>query len=371
MIINLDLPTSVVFGRGRLGELGRRTQPFGTSALLVCGRGAVRRHGILDGALKSLADAGITATVFDAVLPEPTATEADLAVEAALRAGCDVIIGIGGGSAIDTAKAVAAGMRLGPVGPLVGRTLDRIPGPVPVVAVPTTAGSGAEMTRGAILTDPRRGLKSGIRGDDLFPRLALVDPLLARSVPAAVAADTAFDALAHAVEGYVARRSDDFTRWCAGRALELLARRRDAILRTPDDPATRDDLAFAALLGGIVVANASTCLPHRLQQAMGGLGVPISHGRGLAALYPVWLRHARPHAGERFAEIAARLGGGDVHDLVDRFRGAVGVTGGLRASGIGDGHVDAILAAVSGNLDNDPIPEIDEGRLRAIVREAL
>ena len=180
MIINLDLPTRVVFGRGRLAELGRHTHPLGTSALLVCGRGAVHRHGILDAARKSLAEAGVTVTVFDGVRPEPTTAEADAAVAVAERAGCDVIVGIGGGSAIDTAKAVAAGLRLGPVGPLVGRTLEPFADPVPVVAVPTTAGSGAEVTRGAILTDPARGLKSGIRGDALFPRVALIDPLLAR-----------------------------------------------------------------------------------------------------------------------------------------------------------------------------------------------
>ena len=186
-----------------------------------------------------------------------------------------------------------------------------------------------------------------------------------------MAADTAFDALEHASEGYVARRSADFARLCAGRALELLANRRDEVVHAPDDPAVRDDLALAALLGGIVVANASTCLPHRVQQAMGGLGVPISHGRGLAALYPAWLRHARPYAADRFDEIAARFGGTDVSDLVDGFRAAVGATGGLRAAGLDRGHADAILAAISGNLDNDPIPDIDRDLLRTLVEESL
>jgi alcohol dehydrogenase class IV len=189
------LPTRVVFGRGGLTQLGARVGEYGRRALLVCGRGAMRRHGVLDAVVGALHAAGITVTLFDGVSANPTSAEADRAVALAVEHRCDVVIGLGGGSAIDAAKAAAVGVERGPVGPLVGTTLEASDGALPLVAVPTTAGSGSEVTRGATVTDVARRLKAGIRGPDLFPRVALIDPVLLGTVPAGVAAESGFDAL--------------------------------------------------------------------------------------------------------------------------------------------------------------------------------
>jgi alcohol dehydrogenase class IV len=372
MIIDLHVPTKVHFGRGRLAELGALTASFGRDALLVCGRTAVRKHGILAAALASLAEAGVRVSVFDEVSPDPRAGEVDAAVVLAQARGCDVVIGIGGGSAIDAAKAAALGLRHGPCGPLVGRTLDPLTDPVPVIAVPTTAGSGAEVTKGAIITDTARHLKSGIRGEDLFPRIALIDPELLRTVPAAVAAESGFDALAHAVEGYVARRANAVTRRYSEWALDILGRRLPRIVAGDDRAEVRDELALAALLGGFNVANASTCLPHRVQQAMGSVPrIRISHGRGLATVYPAWLRLAHPHAAGAFDRVGTLLGSDDVGLALDRIMGGIGVRTGLSGHGFTTADLETVTGAVTGNTSNDPIPSLDASTVDKILLDSL
>ncbi|WP_053721013.1 iron-containing alcohol dehydrogenase [Saccharothrix sp. NRRL B-16348] len=373
MIFDVSLPTAVVFGAGRFAELGARTRALGGRALLVCGRSAAREHGLLAAAASSLAGAGVAVTVFDQVSEGPMDTEVDAAVGAGLAASCDVVVGLGGGSAIDAAKAAAVGLRAGPVGPLVGApALDRDPRAVPVVAVPTVAGSGAEVTKGAIITDTSRRLRAGIRGDDLFPRVALVDPDLLVTVPAHVAVASGFDAFTHLVEGCVARRSDDAVRWAAERALPLLVRRLPEIAAGALGAEQRADLALASLLGGFAVANAGTCLPHRLQQAMGSVPrVRVSHGRGLALLYPAWLAHATVHAGERFAAVARLMGVDDVADGVDRLTTAIGVGAPPDSFGFTSDDLPALVGGVTGNVDNDPIPNVGETVIRDIYLAAF
>ncbi|MBB5159504.1 iron-containing alcohol dehydrogenase [Saccharopolyspora phatthalungensis] len=371
MIIELHNPTVVVFGRGKLADLGERTKSLGGHALLVCGRSAMRRHGVLDAATAALEASGVAVTVYDGVSPDPLASEVDAAADLARRSGCDVVVGLGGGSAIDAAKATAIGLREGPIGPLVGTTLPAVPDAVPVVAVPTTAGSGAEVTKGAIITDDERNLKSGIRGDRLFPAIAVIDPDLLLTMPETVAVDAGFDALAHSVEGYVARRANPVTRLLAEQALEILGTRLPRAAAGDREPGLLDDIALAALLGGINVANASTCLPHRLQQAMGSVpGVRVSHGRGLAIVYPAWLRRAQPHAEVRFATIGRLLGHDDAVTAIGKMLETIGAGGTLRTNGFAHEHIDQLVGGITGNIGNDPIPDIDLALIREIYEDS-
>ena len=371
MIIDLHVPTRVLFGRGRLAELGRSSAQLGGTALVVCGRMAARATGLLAAATASLAEAGTKVVVFDRISPDPRSTDVDNAVAVALLEGCDVVVGLGGGSAIDAAKAVAIGMRHGPVGPLVGQTLTDGE-TVPVVAVPTTAGSGAEVTKAAIITDTTRNLKSGIRGEMIFPHTAIIDPQVLTTVPPEVAAETGFDAFCHAVEGYVARRANPVTRLYSVHALELLADRLPKVVAGDTGVGILDDLALAALLGGLNVANASTCLPHRMQQAMGSVpAVSISHGRGLAVVYPEWISRAYPFARERFDTIASVLGSTDVQLALSRLTATIGVRTRLRDVGYCDADVDVLVGGITGTTENDPIPEIDAELIRAIYQGSM
>lgn len=372
MIIDFFTPTRVIFGRGRFADLGRHARELGGHALVVCGRRAMRKYGVLNSAVVALESAGIRVTVADLVSPNPRSTEVDRAVAIAKKSVCDMVIGLGGGSAIDAAKATAVGMRLGPVGPLVATTISPDEHAVPVLAVPTTAGSGAEVTKGAIITDVARNLKAGIRGDTLFPTVALIDPALTETVPVRTAVESGFDALAHSIEGYVARQSTVLTRLLAESALGILGRRLRQVAQRDITAGLRDDLALAALYGGINVANASTCLPHRLQQALGSApGFTVSHGRGLAAVYRSWISHAHPFAPDGFNQVAELLGSDDIGRALDAILTEVGLGEGLVELGFDPSHLDAVLSNVVGNIDNDPMGRVDSDVIRTVCMESL
>ena len=373
MDFDLHIPTRVVFEAGAIDRVGSLVRPYGTRALLVTGRTSARAHGYRDRAVASLESAGVGVRVFDRISANPRSDEVDEAAAQARLAGCDVIVGLGGGSAIDAAKGIAvAAVSGGTVRDAIGTTLEPDRPVLPVVAVPTTAGSGSEVTKGAIITDTARGFRSGVRGDALFPRVAVVDPDLITSVPASVLAETAFDAFAHAVEGCVAVRATAISRALSHQAIDLIARHLPAMLRGEDNPVTREGLCLAALLGGVNVATVSTCLPHRLQQAMGSVrGLDISHGRGLAAVYPSWLRHTAPMSADAFQEIAGRLGGATVHDAVDGLLAEAGLTVRLREWGVTEKDLDTLVGGVSGNLGNDPAADIDGLYLRTIYAESI
>ncbi|MFD7164780.1 iron-containing alcohol dehydrogenase [Streptomyces violascens] len=372
MKLDFDIPTQVEFGRGGLHRIGAFAREHGTHALVVTGRSAVRAHGYLDRALVSLRSAGLRTTVYDRVSANPRSDEVDEAAALARRNGCDVVVGMGGGSALDAAKGVAVTAGTGgSVRDLIGVTLAADIPALPLLAVPTTAGSGSEVTKGAIITDTVRGFRSGVRGDVLFPRVAVVDPDLVASVPPAVLTETAFDAFAHAVEGSVSQGATEASRALAREAVSLIADHLPLVLRGADSPAAREALCRAAVIGGVNVATAGTCLPHRLQQAMGSLpGLGISHGRGLALVYPSWLRHTAPLAEDTFATIAALLGGETVHGAVDRLLTSAGLHSRLRDWGVARGDIDVLVRGVSGNLGNDPAPHVDMEYLRMLYAES-
>ncbi|MGW6835217.1 iron-containing alcohol dehydrogenase [Streptomyces sp. NPDC054949] len=372
MRLEFPVPTHVVFGSGTLDQVGALSAQWGGHALIVCGRTAMRRHGFLDRAADSLRRAGLSVTVFDRISANPRSDEIDEAVALARSRSCDVVIGLGGGSAIDAAKAVAVAGPYDTVRDIIGETLAASPSALPVIAVPTTAGSGSEVTKGAIVTDVVRGFKSGIRGDDVFPKVAIVDPDLTAPLPVAVAVETAFDALAHAIEGHVAARATDESRSHARHAIALIRDHLPLVAAGNAGPRTREAMAHAALLGGVNVACASTCLPHRLQQAMGAVRrIDVPHGRGLALLYPAWLRTVHPHAEDGLADVAEALGHHDVHQAVSGVLDTTGLATGLEDWGFTARDIDTFVEGISGNLDNDPTPDIDTDLIRHIYAESF
>ncbi|HET8956371.1 MAG TPA: iron-containing alcohol dehydrogenase [Solirubrobacterales bacterium] len=364
-------PTRVVFGIGSLEEAGTQARRLGDRALIICGHGAMRRHGVLDRVTALLEERGLSVSVYDGVSPDPKSDEVDAALALARQHGCDMLVGLGGGSALDAAKAASVAVDRDSVAELIGETLAPNPSSLPVLAIPTTAGSGAEVTKGAIVTDVERSFKSGIRGEDVFPRVAIVDPELSATMPPAVAAETGFDALTHAVETYVARRANPFTEAMSENAARLLGPGLSALAASPADAELRARLSYAALLGGFTVAAASTCLPHRLQQAMGAArNFPLSHGRGLAVLYPAWLERAYPYAQAKFDRLGELLGEGDVRAALERILAELELDVGLAELGFSSTDLDACMEAISGNVDNDPIDGIEPPLMRAIYEDS-
>lgn len=363
-------PTRIVFGRGRFAELGVLAAQYGRRALLVCGRRAMRRLGVLQRASELLSAADVATVVFDRISVNPRSDELDAGAALAREKNVDLVIGIGGGSAIDAAKGIAVGLPYPKIGSVIGKTLPSNAAALPIIAVPTTAGTGSEVSKGAIVIDTERQFKSGIRGNALFPKMALIDPALSESQPREVALETGFDAFTHALESYIARQATPISRALSEAILPRLHAAIKRLAEGTADAGDRDDLALAATIGGLNVATASTCLPHRLQQAMGSLlRVPLSHPRGLALVYPAWLERVKTAASGDFARLGALLGVSDFSAAVIDLLRAVGMKTTLREAGYGRDDIDFFIANISGNVENDPMPRVGASVVREIYEE--
>jgi alcohol dehydrogenase class IV len=276
--------TRIVFGAGSRRELPAVARALGRRVLLVCGRSS-RRSDPLVGALS---DEGLSCVRWT-VPGEPTVDQVRSGVDLARREGCDVVLAIGGGSAIDAGKAVAV-LAVNSGDPFDylevigrGRPLERAG--LPFVAVPTTAGSGAEVTRNAVLTSPEAGVKVSLRSALMLPRVALVDPELSRDLPAPVTAATGLDALAQLIEPYLSSRASPFIDPLCLDGIGRIARALPAAVRNGTDMHAREEMSFAALLGGLALANAALGAVHGFAGPIGGM-FRAPHGAVCAALLP-------------------------------------------------------------------------------------
>lgn len=274
----------ILFGPGTLNEIGPAAKALGARAFVVTGRDPARAAKLLT----LLAREGVSAMTF-AVSGEPTTDLVLAGVGQARAAGCDLVIGCGGGSAIDAAKAVAA--LLGNEGDLfdylevIGRARP-LPRPgVPCVAIPTTAGTGAEVTRNSVLASPAHRVKVSLRSPHVLPRLALVDPELTLDLPPAITASTGLDALTQLIEPYVCARANPLVDALAVEGIRRVAR---SLRRACEDgrvAAAREDLALASLFSGLALANAGLGAVHGFAAPIGGM-FPAPHGAVCAALLP-------------------------------------------------------------------------------------
>jgi alcohol dehydrogenase class IV len=278
----------IVVGPGSAAELPGLLADVGRRALLVLGRSAAGRGGPADKLARRLAESGLVGATF-AAGGEPDTGAVEEAAQLARETGCDLAIGVGGGSALDTAKAAAAlaandGRALDYMEVVgAGRALERPA--LPVVAVPTTAGTGSEATRNAVIAVPQFRAKASIRHPSLLPRLALVDSTLTHDLPPAITAGSGLDALTQLIEPYVSRRAQPIS---DGLCLEGIGRAAWALRRAyhqPDDAAAREGMATASLLSGLALANAGLGAVHGIAAPLGG-AYPAPHGAACAALLP-------------------------------------------------------------------------------------
>jgi alcohol dehydrogenase class IV len=371
----------ILAGAGRAVELPGVIAGLG-SRVLVCTGADPARHGGL------LAGLGLPAVVF-AVAAEPTVELARAGAAAAREHGADVVAAVGGGSVIDLGKAVA--MLLGNGGdPLdyleVIGSGRRITQPAaPCVAVPTTAGTGAEVTANAVLASPADGLKASVRSPLMIPRVALVDPELTVSCPPRVTAASGLDALTQCLEPFVSARANPLTDGLAREGLRRAAAGLRAAYADGSDLRARADMAMCSLLGGIALANAKLGAVHGLAGVIGGTA-DVPHGMACAALLaPVVeanvraLRSGQPGhpALDRYAEAARLLTGkpaASIDDGLTWIRETVSLLAvpGLAAFGIGPQHADGIAAkaARSSSMQGNPVA-LTHGDLSAIVHQAL
>jgi len=274
----------IIFGPGTVSEVGELAKGHGTRALMVMGRNTDRAAPVLE----ALAASGVTCEPFE-VPTEPTTHLVQAGAVRAREAGCDVVVGCGGGSVIDGAKAIAALLANGgePLDYLevIGKGEPITQRSVPYIAVPTTAGTGAEVTRNAVLASPEHRVKVSLRSPLMLPHVALVDPLLTHSMPPAVTASTGLDALTQVLEPYVSHLAQALTDTVCREGMARAARSLRRAFDDGTDAEARLDMALASLFGGLALANAKLGAVHGFAGVLGGMyGAP--HGVICGRLLP-------------------------------------------------------------------------------------
>ncbi len=307
MVAEFAVPGVVATGAGAFAALPDHARRHGVRRVLIVTDPFFADNGLADRAVALLAAAGATAAVFAGVRPDPTTANVADGV-AALRAhGADALVALGGGSPMDCAKAIA--VQAANPGPLRrymgGREPISRPG-VPVIAVPTTAGTGSEATNVAVITDPDRDEKMMLKDRFLLPAVALVDPELSAGMPPALTAHVGVDTLTHGIEAFVSRRAAPLTDPLALGCVALVARHLETAFFEPGNMAARAGMAAAATQGGIAFSNSSVALIHGMSRPIGAV-FHVPHGLSNAVLLPAVTRFSLPGAVARYAEIARTM----------------------------------------------------------------
>lgn len=305
MAYQLTMPQRTIMGENALNESGSALQRLGNKAFIVSGKN-VTKNGIVDKLTDRLGAWGMGYAVFNDITGEPTTQMIDAGVAAYQQAGCDFLIGIGGGSPLDSAKAIAAMTVLsGKVSDYMGKEIEGdFP---PVVLIPTTAGTGSEATKFTVITDTEKSVKMLLKGDALLPRLAIVDPELTRTAPQSITAATGMDALTHAVEAYVSIKGSALTDMYAIDAIKRIFGHLPKAYSDGGDKEAREQMAVAAYQAGVCINNASVTLVHGMSRPIGAL-FHVPHGISNAMLISKCLAFVMDGCVGRFAAMARAIG---------------------------------------------------------------
>ena len=374
----------IVFGRGCAAQIGAEAAILGRRVFVLTGSQRDR----WDFVWRDLRRKGLDGARFE-IPGEPTVEMIERAAGEAQRAAAEVVLGIGGGSVIDAAKAVAAKVPnpgdLQDYLEVIGRGQALARPSLPCIAVPTTAGTGAEVTRNAVLRSEGHGIKVSLRSPTMLPVRALVDPDLTLSVPPAVTAATGMDALTQLLEAFVSGRANPLTDGICREGLRRAVRSLEQAYRHGDDADAREEMALASLFGGLALANAGLGAVHGFAGPLGGMR-PAAHGMICAALLPAVMaaniqvlnqRHPKHPALERYREIAVLVtgrNGAGAEDGVDWLRG---LARRLAVPSLGDlgftaAQTDEAVskARQASSMKGNPVA-LTEEELAAIYRNAL
>ncbi len=343
----------IVFGRDAVKQLGEIATRLQAKKALIVTDTILENAGLLERVRRPLAEAGLKVAAFTGGEPEPSMRAGVACYDMAKSFQPDVLVGLGGGSNMDLAKLAAVLLKHGG-GPRDYVGDDKIPGPIfPLICVPTTAGTGSEVSAATVVTDTDNHIKVGILSNYLRSTAAVVDPLMTVSCPPKVTADSGIDALTHAIEAYTAIDNADFPLpagertvyqgkhplgdMCAAKAITLVGKFLRRAVNDGHDLEAREGMALAALLAGLAFSNVGVALVHAMEYPVGG-AVHCSHGAGNGLLLPYVMRFnlaAKPRA---FAEIAVLLGEDAVADkavaAVEKLRNDIGVPARLRDIGV-------------------------------------
>ena len=299
------IPNHTVVGTNVLGEAAPLLKKMGNKAFIVTGR-----HVAVSDMMKQLTalldENGIGCVIFDGITGEPTDTMIENGVEMLKSSGCDFIIGIGGGSPLDSAKAIAAmAVNEGSIADYNGK---EITGEIlPLAAIPTTAGTGSEATKFTVITDSEKGIKMLLKGDVLVPKLAIVDSSFTVGAPKSVTSATGLDALTHAVEAYTSSKAFSMTDTLAVSAVKRIMKYLPIAYKEPDNSLAREQMSIAALEAGICINNSRVTIVHGMSRPIGAL-FHVPHGMSNAMLLKECLSFAVSGAYEKFANLGRETG---------------------------------------------------------------
>ena len=332
MPFTFSIPTNFVFGAGSVQKLHKQRLP-GKKALIVISSGkSTRANGYLDTVQDQLTQAGVAFTVFDKISANPVIDNVMDGAACARENGCDFVLGLGGGSSIDAAKAIAM------MAPNEGNYWDYIYGgtgggqrmknkPLPIVAIPTTAGTGTELDAWTIITNEATNEKMSGGNRNTFPVLAIVDPDLMLSVPPKFTAYQGFDALFHSTESYINKTNNLMRDMLALRAIEAVGRNLARACEDGKDMAAREQVAFGSSLSGMVMSVDNLCSEHSMEHPLSAYHPEIAHGAGLIMVSRAYYTHMVencPALHDRFIDMAKAMGKEDARTLVGKARRASG-----------------------------------------------
>ena len=299
------MPARVIVGQSALDQLARATE-FGKRVLLVTGKTFARQSGLLSRAQSILAGAGATSVVFDQVEPDPRLPTVQAAADYGRANNADLVVGLGGGSAMDVAKAAAVLLTNPP-------PLDRYFGQEkllcaapPIVCVPTTAGTASEVTRYAVIVDPQLNAKMTIAAESIIPRLALLDPQWTLLLSDQLTAQTGMDAFCHAVEAYLSTIGNLLSDAFCLQALQMIVTALPAVLDEPKNITLRQQMLLASMLAGLALNSAGTILNHGMAYTL-TLRYGTGHGLANALLLPYSIAYIADDYPEKIARLCAIL----------------------------------------------------------------
>lgn len=378
MRFDIHIPTRIHFGCGILEKALRDELSDIHGNVMIVSSQSAMRSGALQRVNELLGKLPYVDRVdsFLETTANPKVEEVNRGISRTMENPPSMIIGLGGGSVMDAAKAIAIGAGAGE--PIDRYFFDGATPPentIPTTLIPTTAGTGSELSKGAILSCRERNLKRGVRGESLYARIAIVDPELTYTLPKDKTMETGFDVMAHAVESYVSKASNYLTRALSEQAITMTAR---AMMKLSQDLKclqAREELSYASMMMGINLGHASTALPHRLQYPIGAI-TDTPHGRGLMALYPAWMKLTYPCSSKLFDRVGMLITGHECHscgEVLDAFCAWMNSTCGcpsLADLGVSKEDISTLETMVQGNLGLDPAGN-EDGIVKRIYQNAV
>nr|WP_314462600.1 iron-containing alcohol dehydrogenase [uncultured Clostridium sp.] len=313
------LPVNLVFGRGKADLTGEKAALLGKRALIVTGGRSTKESGLLARTEDLLKKQGVSSVLFDKVEPNPLTTTVYEGASLASGEACDLVVALGGGSSLDAAKGIAfQAVNGGDINEYIfGRKVSDKS--LPVLAVPTTCGTGSEGNGFAVMTNPDTFDKKSLRCSAIVPACSIIDPLLMTTMPKAVLASVGFDALCHNMDAYLSSISQPLTDVMALEGIRLAADSLKKVYKDGEDLDSWEKLCLASTLGGMVINTAGVTALHGMEHPVSGLKNAV-HGRGLAALAPYVYEASIKGSPDKFAAMSKILGGKNESDFVSQIR---------------------------------------------------